>query len=214
MLTVAHRAGNDLADLRAALDAGVDLVEADVQLFGNELEMRHSRTFGRPLIWEAKPFKVYRRRTAVPPLLLDVLQVARDDPRFMLDLKGSAPALAPKVADLLRRVVPGRQVTVCTKDWRMLDAFRAEPNVRLVHSAGTRRELGRLRRVVRQRPGYGVSIRLSLLTEPLVAELLRSVSQVMAWSVDTPEMLARARQVGATAVISKSLPLLREVMAT
>jgi len=30
MLAVAHRSGNTVAGLRAALDAGVDLVEADV----------------------------------------------------------------------------------------------------------------------------------------------------------------------------------------
>jgi hypothetical protein len=36
---------------------------------------------------------------------------------------------------------------------------------------------------------------------------------VMAWPVDTPEALARARLVGADAVISKDLDLLRGVLA-
>jgi glycerophosphoryl diester phosphodiesterase len=46
-----------------------------------------------------------------------------------------------------------------------------------------------------------------------VADLHRGTDLVMAWPVDTPEALARARQVGADAVISKDLDLLRGVLA-
>jgi glycerophosphoryl diester phosphodiesterase len=42
-LVVAHRAGNDLARLRAALDAGADLVEADIHAFRGRLEVRHHK---------------------------------------------------------------------------------------------------------------------------------------------------------------------------
>jgi glycerophosphoryl diester phosphodiesterase len=52
-----------------------------------------------------------------------------------------------------------------------------------------------------------------MLTPEVVADLHRGTDLVMAWPVDTPEALARARRVGADAVISKDLDLLRGVLA-
>ena len=52
-LTVAHRAGNDLAALREACSAGVDLVEADLRYHRGRLEVRHLKTMGPvPLLWD------------------------------------------------------------------------------------------------------------------------------------------------------------------
>src|SRR5215467_4819720 len=110
LLTIAHRAGNDAADLRAALDAGVDLVEADIHLYRD-----------------------------------DLVAAVGDRPRLMLDLKGPSLAVAPQVATALRRAAPDLAVTVCTKQWRMFDAFDASPNVRRVYSASDPLQLRRLR---------------------------------------------------------------------
>jgi len=205
MLTIAHRAGNRLADLRAALDAGVDLVEADVHLFRGTLEMRHAYAVGWHMLYE---HRFSWRRDADLPLLADVLATAAGDPRLMLDLKGPLLAVAPRVAAVLRELAPDAPLAVCTKQWRMLDAFAQDPHIRLVHSAGNRRQLDRLRRRVRQRPGYGVSIRLQLLTPEIVAELRRSTGQVMVWPVDDRAALDQAQRVGATAVIGKDIDLL------
>ena len=60
---------------------------------------------------------------------------------------------------------------------------------------------------------HGVSVRLSLLTPALVDELHRGTDLVMAWTVDDEAALARAREVGADAVIGKDLDLLRTVVA-
>ncbi|MEJ3746248.1 glycerophosphodiester phosphodiesterase [Actinomycetes bacterium KLBMP 9797] len=208
MLAIAHRAGNDLTGLRAALDAGVDLVEADVHLFRGALEIRHRKILGPGLLWDK--WELVRRRSVVLPELDDVLAAAGGDPRLMLDLKGPAAALAPRVADALRVRAPGAPVTVCTKHWGMLDAFA--PPVRRVLSASNRVMLRRLRARVRRQPEYGVSVRLGLLTPAVVAELHRSVEVVMAWPVDTPAALDYARRVGVTAAISKNLPLLRTLL--
>jgi glycerophosphoryl diester phosphodiesterase len=59
---------------------------------------------------------------------------------------------------------------------------------------------------------YGVSIRLSLLTPAVVAELRRATDRVLAWPVDTEEALARARRIGVTGVISKNLPMLKAIV--
>jgi glycerophosphoryl diester phosphodiesterase len=213
MLAVAHRAGNRLADLRAALDAGVDLVEADVHLFRQALEVRHCKAIGRHLFWE-RWWEVDRRRNVALPELADVLTAAAGDPRLMLDLKGPTLGVAPQVAAMLRRLAPGLPVTVCTKQWRMLDAFDPDPHVRRVFSASDPLQLARLRRKVQRCPAFGVSIRRHLLTPAIVAELLHHTKVVMVWPVDTEAAFDHACRLGVTGVISKNLDLLRRVAAT
>ncbi|GAA4684450.1 glycerophosphodiester phosphodiesterase [Phytohabitans rumicis] len=210
LLAIAHRAGNDVTGLRAALDAGVDLVEADIHLFRGALEVRHLKTLGPQLLWDK--WELARRRDTTLPVLGEILTAADGDARLMLDLKGPAAALAPKVAALLREVAPRAPITVCTKHWRMLDSF--EDPVRRVLSASNRLSLRRLRARLRRQPEYGVSVRRELLTPAVVAELRESVQTVMVWPVDTPEALAHARSLDVTAVISKNLPLLQDLIAS
>ncbi|MFC7280128.1 glycerophosphodiester phosphodiesterase [Paractinoplanes rhizophilus] len=189
MLAVAHRAGNSLTGLRAALAAGVDLVEADVWLRRDALEVRHGRA----------------RRGAAAPLLHEILAAAGDEPRLLLDLKGRSAGLAARVAEAVR---DGPPVAVCTKQWAMLDAFAGDPNVRRILSAANRLQLARLRARLRRAPADGVSVRLRLLTAPVVAELRRATDVVLAWPVDTAADLARAERLGVTGVVGKDLSLL------
>lgn len=211
LLAVAHRAGNDLADLRAALDAGVDLVEADLRLRRGAVEVRHLKSLGPHLLWDT--WQLARRRQIAPPLLSDVLTTLAGDPRVMFDLKGRAAGLAPEVVRVLRELSPGLPVTVCTKDWRMLAEFDGDPHVRQVFSASNRASLDRLLARLRERPAYGVSIRQRLLTPALVAELRRFTEQVLVWAVDTPQALDHAVRLGVTGVISKDLTLLDRILA-
>ena len=207
LLSVAHRAGNTLPDLRAALAADVDLIEADVHLFRGALEVRHRKAIGRHLYWE-KWLELHRRRDLVVPSLPEVLAAAAGDPRLMLDLKGPSLAVAPLVAAALREYAPGVPVAVCTKQWAMLDAFADQANVRRILSVSDPLQLARLRARLRRGRVDGVSIRLRLLTAPVVEELRRATDTVLAWTVETPAALAHARRVGVTGVISKDLPLL------
>jgi glycerophosphoryl diester phosphodiesterase len=215
LLAVAHRAGNDVADLRAALDAGVDLVEADIHLFRGALEVRHRKAIGRHLFWE-KWWEVNWRRDVILPELDDVLDHVREvvdgDPRLMLDLKGPTRAVAPQVAAMLRQSVPGMPVTVCTKQWRMLDSFEGDSHVRRVFSASNSLQLRRLRALLRRRRAPGVSIRRQLLTPSIAAELRRAADVVMVWPVDTEAALDHARWLGVSGVISKNLAMLRQLV--
>jgi glycerophosphoryl diester phosphodiesterase len=212
LLAVAHRAGNNLADLRAALAAGVDLVEADVHLYRDALEVRHRKAIGRHLYWE-RWTEVHRRRDLILPELREVLALADGDPRLMLDLKGPSLAVAPRVAETLRRYAPGVPVAVCTKQWKMLDAFAGDPHVRRVFSASDPLQLLRLRARLRRERADGVSIRLRLLTADVVAELRRGTDVVLAWAVDSEAQLTRARRIGVTGVISKDLAMLTRLGA-
>jgi glycerophosphoryl diester phosphodiesterase len=211
MLAVAHRAGNNLADLRGALHAGVDLVEADVHLYRDLLEVRHRKAIGRHLYWEQWT-EVTRRRDIVVPELSELLAAAAGTPRLMLDLKGPSLAVAPRVAETVRACAPGMPLAVCTKQWRMLDAFAGDANVRCLLSANDPLQLIRLRARLRRQRAYGVSIRLRLLTPAIVAELRRGTDLVLAWPVDSDAALARARSIGVTGVISKNLPMLTRLV--
>jgi glycerophosphoryl diester phosphodiesterase len=216
LLAVAHRAGNSVVDLRAALDAGVDLVEADVHRWRRALEMRHWKAVGPGVLWDGGVFAW--RRDVVVPELAEVLAVLGSDPRLMLDLKGVHPLLAPAVAARLRAVAPGVPLTLCTQHWWMFRAFADDPHLRLVPSAGSRRGLRRLLRSLRTSgasasiTAFGVSVRRDLLTPAVVDELHASVRQVLTWPVDDTAALADARRLGVGGVISKSLPLLRQVI--
>jgi glycerophosphoryl diester phosphodiesterase len=211
MLAVAHRAGNTVAGLRAALAAGVDLVEADIHLYRDVLEVRHSRAVGPHLLWGGR-LGVARRRTVVVPELHEVLAIAAGDPRLLLDLKGSSLAAAARVAETLRARAPGVPVAVCTKQWPMLDAFAGDANVRRILSAADSRQLAGLRARLRRERAHGVSIRLRLLTASAVADLRRGTDLILAWPVDTPAALARAEDLGVTGVVSKSLPMLSRLV--
>lgn len=210
MLAIAHRSGNTVAGLRAALDAGVDLVEADVHAYRGRLEVRHLKSMGGlPWLWD-KWELVHRRRHAHLELH-ELIEALGEDHRLMIDLKGVHPRLAPSVARLLRAATPDRALTVCTKAWWMLDRF--DVPVRRVFSAGSRRGLDRLVARVSAAPVEGVSVRRSLLTPAVVERLHRGTDLVMTWPVDTTEALEDARRLGVDGVISKSTAVLDEVLA-
>jgi glycerophosphoryl diester phosphodiesterase len=211
VLAVAHRSGNTVAGLRAALEAGVDLVEADVHAYRGRLEVRHLRSSGGlPLLWD-KDTVVRRPRHGVLQLP-ELITALGEDHRLMIDLNGVHPRLAPTVATLLRDATPDRELTVCTKAWWMLEAF--DVPVRRVWSAANRRGLARLRERLRdpRRTAHGVSVRRSLLTPAVVRELHDATGMVLAWPVDTPEALAQSRALGVDGVISKDLSLLGGVI--
>lgn len=209
LLAIAHRAGNSVAGLREALDAGVDLVEADVHAHRGLLEVRHHKTLGRAHLWDK--WELVTRAEFGSVELGDLLDELGNDPRLLLDLKGVRPGLAPAVAAALRSHAPDAAFTVCTKHWWMLDAF--DPGIRRVMSASNRPGLVRLRRKLASTPAFGVSVHLGLLTPSLVTEFKNRTEMVMTWPVDTPAALAQARVLGVDAVISKNLDLLAEVVA-
>jgi glycerophosphoryl diester phosphodiesterase len=204
MLAIAHRSGNTVAGLREALDAGVDLVECDVHLHRGALEVRHLKTLGRHHLWDK--WELVRRADVEGVELRALLAELRGDPRLMLDLKGLRPGLPPAILAALRTAAPDVPLTVCTKHWWMLGAF--PPPVNRVLSASNPTTLARLRRRLARAPAFGVSVRLDLLSPPVVAELRGRTDVVMSWPVDSREALATARAVGVDGVISKSLDLL------
>jgi hypothetical protein len=102
-----------------------------------------------------------------------------------------------------------------------VDTLAELPFVRPVLSARNRMELSRLRQrlrahqarpVARPRPAYGVSVHMSLLDEPLVAELHERVEVVMTWPVNDVAALDRVLTYGVTGVVSDELDVLSELI--
>lgn len=202
-VVVAHRAGNDLARLREAQARGFDVIEADVRLFRGRLEVRHHRTVGPiPLLWDrwdlAPPWR--------PRLGLDDLLAAADvRTHLLLDLKGSDLKLSALLADHLEVAAPDRILTVCSRDWRLLEPFHGSSQ-RVVLSAGNAAELARL--VDRGRPVDGVSVRDSLLESDAVAALHGITDLVLAWPVRTAATAERLLRAGVDGLISQDFDLL------
>jgi len=197
---VAHRAGNDLERLRAAEALRLKLVEADVHLFGGRLEVRHRKTVGPlPILWDrwelAPPW--------APRLLLDeLLAAAGRDTELMLDLKGHDPALPERVLAAIGTSGRRERITICSQDWRLLEPFAAHPEIRVVHSVGSARQLARLRR--RDGALAGVSIHQRLLDAAVVQDLRRRASLVLSWPVESGAEARRLAAWGVQGLISRS----------
>ncbi|GAA1840784.1 glycerophosphodiester phosphodiesterase [Asanoa iriomotensis] len=192
MLTVAHRAGNRVADLRAALASDVDLIEADVHLRAGTLQIGHG---------------ILGRRLVPAPTLDEILAVMDGDPRLLLDLKGLSTAVATAAAAML----VDTPVALSARNWRMFDAFGPRQRLWRIYAAGNRWELHRLRERIGHPSIRAVSVRRRLLTPAVVAELRGHGITVLVWPVSSKAAVADARRLGASGVIGKNLALLEGI---
>lgn len=129
------------------------------------------------------PANPFAPRLKLDTLLAEVAPVRQ----FMLDLRPLRRSLAARVLEQVR----GREdVTVCSRNWRLLEPF-CTAGLPVVCSAGSRRLLGNaLRRLASERPD-GVSIRERLLTRSTVTELPSLTELVLTRTVNS---LERARE--------------------
>jgi glycerophosphoryl diester phosphodiesterase len=212
-LAIAHRAGNSLAGLRAAVQLGVDIVECDVHERQGRLEVRHLKTAGPlPFLWDR-----WELASAARPQLglADLLEADRHATTFMLDLKGRRSAFGELVARQLRDVGVRLPVLVCGRFWRpVLEVAQALPFVRPVLSARNRWELSRLGQLLSSGADqpFGVSVHRSLLSRELVRRLRDAVDIVMTWPVNDIGVLDDLTRIGVSAVISDSRKVLAETV--
>lgn len=222
-LAIAHRAGNSLDALHAALAVGPDIIEADVHAHRGRLEVRHQKSMGPlPWIWDrhgngSLPSlrDSWELKRATGLLQLDeLLDAAADGATLMLDLKGVGD-VGPAVVRALHARSPSAPVIVCGRWWPSVDAFTGREWAKPVLSARTRRELARLLRRLRQGPApYGVSVHNSLLDRKLVDELRSLVEVVMTWPINDDDALERVLGVGVNGIISDELDVLRTVLSS
>jgi hypothetical protein len=202
-LHVAHRHGNDLELLVDALGWGADLIEADVHLHRGRLEVRHTKSMG-PLPWLWDRWYVVSARQARLHLH-EVAAALPPERRVMLDLKGWQPWLGRRVLAAMDESAPGVPYTVCSRHWRMLDAFEGHDHVHVVHSVRSRAELARLPRRLAGHPSWGIAVHRELLPSPGLQALRGSVEAVLTWPVNTDEVRRQVLAQGATGIISDDL---------
>lgn len=208
-LTVAHRAGNERASLQAACAAGVDLIEADVRYHRGRLEVRHTKTMGPvPLLWD----KWFIAPGWRPRMLLADLLAAAAGCELMLDIKGGDERFPREVARAVREALPGRDYSVCSQFWRLLEPFHDEPAARVIHSIGSTAMLHNVRPHLVRYPAEAVSIHKKLLTPAVVADLLERVPIIMTWPVNREADLRALQSMGVNGFISDNLDLLRQVV--
>jgi hypothetical protein len=207
---VAHRAGNDLAQLQEAEQLDVGLVEADVRLWRGRLEIRHLKTVGPlPILWDK-----WRLANPLAPRLelRDLLAAARRDTQLLLDLKGRNPQIAELVLDALPT---DRPVTVCARSRSLLQPFADREHVRVFQSVGSRRQL---RALLRKADGLlldGVAVHERLLDESVVADLRRLGSSrlgstVISWPVNSLQRATELARLGVHGLISDNPAALLE----
>ena len=194
MELIAHRAGNDPADLRR-VQGSVDAVEVDLHWRQRRLEVRHAKVlWPSRRLWER--WYLLPRRHEVPQFA-DVLDAADPGTHLLLDLKG----LSPRVGrEALRVLGDRRPVTVSSKAWWVLAALRGT-GVRTVRSAGNRLELFLLRRAPIGRGVDGMGVHQRQLTETVVRALRRRVDVLFAWGVEDDETAHRLARWGVTGLI-------------
>lgn len=206
---VAHRAGNDLAQLRAAEELGLDLVEADVRLFRGRLEVRHLKTLGPiPVLWD----RWQLANPLAPRLRLgELLAATGPQTELMLDLKGRSPRLATNVLAELRPTLDSRSVTICARAWALLEPFEALPGVRTIHSVGNARQLQALLRLGHRRRLQGISIHERLLNPATVTELRNVADLVMTWPANAAGRARELVAMGVDGLITDRLDLAHEL---
>lgn len=203
-LLIAHRAGNSQAELERIAELPIDLVEIDVHLFRGRLEARHAKSAGPfPFFWDGwRVHNPFARR----PRLDEILAALRPDQEPMLDLKpildwrGADADMIGLVATALDRQLAGRAVTICAGRWEYLAGFADRPETRVVYTVGKPERLPALHAL----PGFidGVSIKRTLLTPAVVAELRRRTDLVMTWTVNDPESMHELAAMGVNGYIS------------
>ncbi len=215
-LIIAHRAGNNLADLTEAFAVGVDYAETDVWFHRGRLEVRHDKPAGPlPFLWDRWSLKP----SWEPRLLLDeVLAAASRRGRLFLDLKGRETGLADAMHAAIERANAAGAVAFCG-GWGHLDKLRELlPQAPALYTVGTLERLEELRpRLARRNMTgvsdvTGVSIDSRILTASIVSDLKEAgVETIVSWRVETEETARRLLSWGVNGFTSDSLALLAAI---
>jgi glycerophosphoryl diester phosphodiesterase len=202
---IAHRAGNARPLLGAAVRAGADVIEADLQLRRGRLELRHLNAVGSlPLYWDRWSLAPPWRRFDV---LEDLLEQAPPGAGLLLDLKGEAVAGARLLARALDGTARTGTILVSARAWPLLAEIDPAHAGRF-GSAARPVQLAALLAYAERHPIEGASLHLRLLEDPRVRALQQHAPLVMTWPVNRLDEARRARALGATGLISDNLPLL------
>jgi hypothetical protein len=163
-----------------------------------------------PLLWDR-----WRLAPGWSPRLqlVDLLLASRaTGAPLMLDLKGGDRRLATELVRLIDEFVPDRLLSVCSRNWTLLDPFADAPRIRVVHSVGSRAQLRALLSRRYTPAENAVSVHQRLLSPGRVRTLRRRAALLMTWPVNTVPRMEELVSWGVTGIISDAPRVLRELI--
>lgn len=207
---IAHRAGNNLHHLEQALETGVDAIECDFWYDRGRLTLRHERKLpALPVLFDKWFVRWSWGELSLPNLLREINFRAE----LYLDIKSGTPRAAEAVLRLYRdnsSMMP--KTSVSSQRWKLLDRLgRAGTDMRMFYSVKHERGLrALLRRVEREHPPAGTSIRHTLLSPELIERLHAVGLEVYAWTVNNDDRARELQGWGVDGIISDALEVLRQ----
>ncbi|MFN0147177.1 MAG: hypothetical protein ACKVT1_11750 [Dehalococcoidia bacterium] len=229
---IAHAYGDRRRRIEAALESGVEWIEADLRWWGGKTWVRHEhRLPGLPVLWNRNLQGIHRAgplgRSFGPYWLRldtgrmrfeELLDRTSGRASLMLDFKAQRYSRAESrrfVASVLRtlelRPFAGG-IDFCGM-WGLLDLVRVFRPAQEVHySVDAPRDWGLVQpRLAANDPAVGISIRRSLLTPARAAQLRAANTSFFAWDIDEAVQAEVAIAEGAGGILADDLDLLRSL---
>ncbi len=205
----AHRAGNTREDALRAVEAGADLLEADIWLHKGRLELRHKQTLGPiPILWEKWSIAPgWTPRYTLRELLHDV----PEDILLLLDFKGDEMDLGPEVLKELQQTAPDRVVAICGRNYPQLLTIADEPNILCFYSVGDPAEWPAAQELIATSEHPALSIRADLATPERMEWINNLGGVVVSWDVQTEEQMEQLRALGVDGFTTDNPELLSRI---
>lgn len=204
-VAIAHRAGNNLHQLERALEARANAIECDFWHAQGRLVLRHERKLpGIPVLFD----KWFVRWAWGVISLRRLLREINFRSHLFVDIKSSTPRAADAVLELYNdhdAMMPHTDVS--SNQWKLLDRLGAAgTDMRMFYSVGKPQMIDALfRRMERDHPPHGTSMRHTFLTPELVQRLHDAHLVIYAWTVNNHDRARELLSWGVDGIISDDI---------
>jgi glycerophosphoryl diester phosphodiesterase len=236
LVRIAHAYGNRRPRISAAIEAGVDLIEADLRYWRGEIWIRHEHRPSRlPLVynvglkpgihrqgpWAARLGKLFVRADLSPIRFGELLDRVSGRAGLLIDLKAApypprvARAFVERVFSELDEHRFAGALDFCG-GWPLLDVVHAmRPDLPLHYSVDSLADWHRLQsRLAGSGRIPGISLRCDLIEPGRIATLRAAHVDYYCWDIKDAQDASRAIEAGASGIIADDLVLLRNLAGT
>ena len=229
---IAHAYGNNRTALRRALDADIDMIEADIWYRGGDVYVHHARRLSPlPLLADKKTpghprpplafpiwpgYQVWPHRN--PLKLHELLQIVGGRRRLLLDVKGRYKGghnadFAEAIARRLRQHQASSSIVVCGQRYAVLNALRrSDDEIEVRYSLEKPHQWESfLRKMNMHERLRHVCISQHFIDDEKARVLEQNDVNVYVWTIDDPKAARHHVEQGADGIISNDLGLLENL---